>query len=103
MEPPCTKRVNGNLIDFRDFKDKELIVNSGKNRSFAISLCGAAKSCNNPSISACEITNNTIKEIAGVNQVIQFANNVLTIKATLQSKTSKYTNNDECNNIVHAF
>lgn len=76
----CTKLHNGNLIDYRHFQNKELIIKH-KNRTFALAICGIAKSCStNEDASACEIKNEQIVLLGNNNQTINLDNNKVAIQ-----------------------
>lgn len=71
MRPDCDKlecalNIHGQLIDLRPLRKvaNNLIVQRSNGVQHGFSLCGAAKSCKSPGVTACNITSSSIVSLA---------------------------------------
>lgn len=95
----CTTNVNGNLIDFQDFKNNEIQVQSG-NKTYFLSLCGPAKSCNRES-SVCEKYNGKLNIIGSVkSQRVAYRKGELEILSNFGSEKRCKVNEFRIGNIL---
>lgn len=72
------KNVDGNLVSLEHFRNEEFLID-GNDRKFAVSLCGAARSCRNSSVSVCELQGNHVTALGNLESqhIVYYAGELL--------------------------